>query len=269
MKQILLFIGACLLISFTALGQKSFGEGMSGYVRIPAGKRNSKNIPAFYMSATEVTNLQYREFLDALRAAGDTARLRAAWPDSSQWDRPIPNPEWKAKYFYNKAYDHYPVVCVPKRGAYLYCEWLAARIKKNGRNLHVTLPTEEQWEYAARGGDSAAAYPWPGSFMRATSGKWKGAYLANFFVASEPDRSPVDTTTAKGKADITAPAESYLPNGYGLYNMAGNVAEMIADHDYAKGGSYLSPREKVRIDARNEFTAASGDCTVGFRPVVW
>lgn len=252
-----------------SFSQKSFGEGMTGYVQIPAGKVRGKDIPMFYMSATEVTNGQYREFLEVLRAAGDTARLKAASPDSSQWDRPIPNEAFKNKYFQSKQYAGYPVVCVSKRGAYLYCEWLTGKIRKNGRNLRVTLPTEEQWEYAAQGGDSAAIYPWKGTAIKLTSGKYKGAYMANFYSVTEPDHAPVDTTKFNPKADITTPAESYAPNGYGLYNMAGNVAEMISDHDYAKGGSYLSPKEKVRIDAHNQFTPATGDCTVGFRPVIW
>lgn len=269
MKKSLLLVSSFILLSSAAFSQKSFGEGVTGYVTIPAGKVKGKEIPKFYMSATEVTNAQYREFLEALRAAGDTARLRAAWPDSSQWDKVVPDLVEKSTYFRNKACDHYPVVCVSKRGAYLYCEWLAGKVKKAGRNLHVSLPTEAQWEYAARGGDSAAIYPWKGTSTKVASGKWKGTYLANYFTTTDPDHAPIDTTKYNPKADITAPAQSYLPNGYGLYNMAGNVAEMIADHDYAKGGSYMSPRNKIVIDAHNDFTAATGDCTVGFRPIIW
>ena len=268
MKQNLLLL-SILALYFCSFGQKSFGEGMTGYVPIPAGKVKGKEIPKFYMSATEVTNGQYREFLDALRASGDTARLRAAWPDSTQWNQPVPNPVWEQHYFHQKAYEHYPVVCVSKRGAYLYCEWLAAKIRKAGRNLRVSLPTEEQWEYAARGGDSAALYPWRGKTTKAEKGQWKGTYLANYRIAGDPDSPPSDTTKFNDKADITAPSESYLPNGYKLYNMAGNVAEMIADHDYTKGGSYWSMKEKITISAHENFNPATGASTVGFRPIIW
>lgn len=269
MKKSLLLVSSFILLSCAAFSQKSFGEGVTGYVTIPAGKVKGKEIPKFYMSATEVTNAQYREFLEALRAAGDTARLRAAWPDSTQWNSPIPNPVWAEYYFHKKAYDNYPVVCVSKRGAYLYCEWLAGKVKKAGRNLHVSLPTEEQWEYAARGGDSAAIYPWKGTSTKLTSGKWKGTYLANYRRVGDPDSPPVDTTKFNDKADITAPAESYLPNGYKLYGMSGNVAEMISDHDYTKGGSYWSGRKQVQISAHEDFNPATGASTVGFRPVIW
>lgn len=269
MKQTLLALCFLFILSFSSFAQKSFGEGLSGFVTIPAGKVNGKEIPKFYMSATEVTNAQYREFLDALRAAGDTARLHAAWPDSTQWNRPVPNPVWAEHYFHQKAYDSYPVVCVSKRGAYLYCEWLAGKLKKAGRNLHVTLPTEDQWEYAARGGDSAAIYPWKGKTTKAEKGQWKGTYLANYRRVGDPDSPPVDTTKFNDKADITAPAECYLPNGYKLYAMSGNVAEMISDHDYTKGGSYWSGRDQIRISAHEDFTPATGASTVGFRPVIW
>lgn len=269
MKHILLSIFVLLFIITDSPAQRSFGEGMMSYVTIPAGKVNGKDIPKFYMSAGEVTNAQYREFLDALRAAGDTARLRAAWPDSTQWNHPVPNSVWEENYFRQKAYDHYPVVCVSKRGTYLYCEWLAGKMKKAGKNLHVTLPTEEQWEYAARGGDSTAIYPWKGKTTKAEKGQFKGTYLANYRRVGDPDSPPVDTTKFNDKADITAPSESYLPNGYNLFGMSGNVAEMISDHDYTKGGSYWSSREGIKICAHEDFNPATGSSTVGFRPVVW
>ncbi|MBS1684546.1 MAG: SUMF1/EgtB/PvdO family nonheme iron enzyme [Bacteroidetes bacterium] len=268
MKQSLLFL-ITLLLCASSFAQKSFGEGVTGYVTIPAGKVEGKEIPQFYMSATEVTNAQYREFLDALRASGDTARLKAAWPDSTQWNQPVPNPVWAENYFHQKAYDHYPMVCVSKRGAYLYCEWLAGKIKKGGRNLHVSLPTEEQWDYAARGGDSTAIYPWKGKTTKAEKGQYKGTYLANYRRVGDLDTPPVDTTKFNDHADITAPAESYLPNGYKLYNMAGNVAEMIADHDYTKGGSYWSSREGIKISEHENYNTAKGNSMVGFRPIIW
>jgi formylglycine-generating enzyme required for sulfatase activity len=70
---------------------------------------------------------------------------------------------------------------------------------------------------------------------------------------------------AIGSADLTAPAESYSPNGYGLYNMNGNVAEMISDGDFAVGGSWNSPGYDIRNQSIKKFKGAHP--TVGFRIV--
>lgn len=122
-------------------------------------------------------------------------------------------------YFWHPAYGEYPVVGVNWEQANAFCNW-----RTDLRNSQLTpyqqkyetefrLPTEAEWEYAARGGKANSIYAWGGPYSR----NGKGCFLANF----KPVRG---NYIADGYA-FTAPAESYWANDYGLYNMSGNVSE--------------------------------------------
>lgn len=110
----------------------------------------------------------------------------------------------------------------------------------------------------------------------------KGCYLCNYSLIGQHDtmksatciRYP-DSPTSAGAVShdcfLTAPVDSYNPNAYGLYNMSGNAAEMVILDDIspaAKGGSWFSNAQQVRIDAPAEFVGnTKGSPYVGFRPV--
>jgi sulfatase modifying factor 1 len=121
-------------------------------------------------------------------------------------------------YFWHPAFDDYPVVGVNWHMAQAFAYWRtqywnANRPKKTVNTENYRLPSEHEWEYAARGGHDLAPYPWGGYYIRNS----KGCLLANF----KPGRG---NYTEDGGM-YTVKADAYFPNDYGLYNMSGNVAE--------------------------------------------
>ena len=116
-------------------------------------------------------------------------------------------------------WDH-PVVNLAYEDAKAYAHWAGKR-----------LPTEAEWEYAARGGVKDAMYPWGNELLL------NGTIMANYWQGDFPN-----TNTNEDKFLTTAPVKSFSPNGYGLYDLAGNVWEMVAD-EYEKGYYSKSPIE--------------------------
>lgn len=121
-------------------------------------------------------------------------------------------------YFSHAGYNDYPVVGVSWEQANAFCAWRTALLKGSvGRNAVVIepyrLPTEAEWEYAARAGKNENKFPWTGNLPMAE----KGCFYANF--------KPDDGNYVKDGNLITSPVGSYSPNEFGLYDMAGNVSE--------------------------------------------
>lgn len=122
-------------------------------------------------------------------------------------------------YFSHPAYNSYPVVGVTWRQARAFTVWRSRfnesyrESRKMPRRLPYALPTEAEFEYAARGGKPGTTYPWGGPYPRNA----RGCLMANF----KPGRG----NYADDGGAFTVHVKSYFPNDFGLYNMAGNVAE--------------------------------------------
>ena len=147
----------------------------------------------FYMGKFEVTVGQFKVFLQ------DTGYE----PSMSFWERYFVSPE-----------DNHPVVGVDWFAANTYAQWAGMR-----------LPTEAEWEYAARGGLAGMLYPW-GNELNHDNANYHRAWDKNI-TYDYPDYINTD------KKDVwrysSAPVGSFEPNGFGLYDMAGNVAEWCQD----------------------------------------
>ncbi len=123
------------------------------------------------------------------------------------------------RYFWHPAYDNYPVVGVNWKQARAFCIWRTQLLstymhsQKEAVVNEFRLPSEQEWEWAARGGNSLSPYPWGGPY---TTNK-NGCFLANF----KPRRG--DYASDGGITTIIV--AHYPPNDWGLYDMAGNVAE--------------------------------------------
>lgn len=215
-----------------------------------------------WMSKTEVSNIDYTLFLSQL-STEDSVNYR---PNSHLWSTRKLSEPLQRYYFRHPAYQNYPVVNINYEQATAYCEWLTSELNSRFSNqkVRVRLPTEKEWEDAAKGNNPFAIFPWGTESMRVESGKNQGKMQANF-IRRRGDYMGIAGSLNDG-ATITAPVESYWPNDFGLYNMSGNVAEMVAEKGLVKGGSWKSRADWLRIDKQQYVKGASPE--VGFRYVV-
>jgi gliding motility-associated lipoprotein GldK len=151
------------------------------------------------------------------------------YPDTLVWIRDFSysyNEPMSKRYFSHPSFGNYPVVGVSWKQATAFCEWRTNYLnsflesKKRITESDFRLPTEAEWEYAARGGRSQAPYPWGGYYLR----NKKGCLLANF----KPGRG----NYPEDGGFYTVRADAYWPNDFGLYNMSGNVAEWTSSLYY-------------------------------------
>lgn len=148
------------------------------------------------------------------------------YPDTLAWIHDYTysfNDPITSSYFWHPAYDDYPVVGVTWKQARAFCIWrtqlLDSYLMTNGETITQAfrLPTEAEWEYAARGGLELSPYPWGGPYIRNS----RGCFLGNF--------KPMRGNYLDDGGFYTVKATAYWPNDYGLYCMAGNVAEWTSD----------------------------------------
>lgn len=268
-----------------------FLMGTDAPARYPAdgeGPVRRVTLDPFWIDATAVRNAEFAAFVDETEYITEAERfgwsfvfaglLPDEFPDTravaaAPWWRQVYEADWRRPEGPHSTLEdrlEHPVVHVSFNDALAYCAWAGKR-----------LPTEAEWEYAARGGLEQCEFPWGNELEPAGEHRmnvWQGAF-------------PSENTRADGHLG-TAVADAYNPNGYGLLNMTGNVWEWCADWfhpDYhtrdtrtnprgpargqnrvTRGGSYLcheSYCRRYRVPARNSLTPDSSLGHAGFRCV--
>ena len=201
-------------------------------------RQRQVTVQSFYMDETEIANVDWKEFLEyTLKNDGGESRYEELYPDTNVWRRDLAlNDPYAETYFSHPAFNMYPVVGVNWHQANEYCKW-RTQIVNDGitekdeeaiKYPSYRLPTEAEWEYAARGLLESEIYAWEGKSLR----NRKGQFRANF------KRGRGDYAGWRGGDGhhmtdgymITAPVYEFNPNDFGLYNMSGNVAEWTQDN---------------------------------------
>nr|WP_228850687.1 gliding motility lipoprotein GldK [Aegicerativicinus sediminis] len=209
------------------------------------------------------------------------------YPDTTAWIRDFTysyNEPMHNDYFWHDAYGNYPVVGVSWKQANAFCNWRTlyknGYQKAKGKQFVNTfrLPSEAEWEYAARGGLQGATYPWGGPYIKND----RGCFMANF--------KPLRGDYAADQALYTVEADAYEPNDYDLYNMAGNVSEWVygsydpGSYEYSasfnpsvndpdnarkvvRGGSWKDVAYFLQVSSRDYEYADSARSYIGFRTV--
>ena len=235
-------------------------------------------------------------YMDIQRAANNKSLSRSdvirkeaikVYPDTTVWIRDFEysyNEPMHNDYFWHQAYGNYPVVGVSWDQAKAFCQWRTLyknsyqKTKGKAAVNSFRLPSEAEWEYAARGGLSGATFPWGGPYTKND----RGCFMANF--------KPLRGNYVADQALYTVEADAYEPNDYNLYNMSGNVAEWtmssyhsssyefsstinpnVSDENYnrkvVRGGSWKDVSYYLQVSSRDYEIDTMQRSYIGFRTV--
>lgn len=229
-------------------------------------------VHSFYIDPTPATNAQFKNFVEEtnyktdaenfgwsyvfhLFVSEETAKQVSQTPPNTPWWGVVHGADWKHPEGPDSSIEDrldHPVVHVSWNDANAYCQWAGKR-----------LLTEEEWEYAARGGLVQKRFPWGDDLTP------NGNHMCNIWQGNFPFLNTADDGY-KG----TSPVKTFPSNDFGLYSIAGNTWEWCANNfsnDQTKamrGGSYLchsSYCNRYRVAARTSNTADSSTGNIGFR----
>jgi len=216
-----------------------------------------------FADKTEVSNQAWQEYEQSVKIqyGAHSKEHLATLPDTLVWREKLSYNEPYVEYYYrHPAYKNFPVVGVSYEQAVAYCAWRTQRVKTQlaakkdfkHQNLAYRLPSKKEWEALAQGVSEA---------IDKNLGKDKKGNLTITCVNPKPNGDCL-----YGKyADVTAPVEANPKNALGLYNTAGNVAEMVLEKGICKGGGWKNALEDCRPSVDAHYSKPSS--WIGFRCV--
>ncbi|MCT4581437.1 MAG: formylglycine-generating enzyme family protein [Flavobacteriales bacterium] len=227
---------------------------------------------SLYVGKTEVTNKEYLEFTKYVQK-NYPALYSDVLPNSSRWEN-VPNKPkaYEDYYFKHPAYKNYPVVNITNVQAVQFCDWKAAILNEQLKKIplakrdsikliRVRLPNRKEWRAAALGTlPTYSKYTWEGTRMRGENGLFKCRFR---YTKGEIN---VGKKVIKAADDLLSPVNAFEPNSIGLYNICGNVAELLHQDSIAVGGHWKAFEDEVTV---NSFIPATKESPmIGFRYVV-
>jgi formylglycine-generating enzyme required for sulfatase activity len=253
MKFIFLLL-AIFLFSFTSTKREFVPPGTAKYN------------DTLFMDQTEVSNFAWREFeaWTATKFGRNSPEHLLVLPDTLVWrDKSAYNEPYVQYYYRHPAYQNYPVVGVSYEQVQSYCKWrtemvktqLAMHKKYSSMDVEYRLPSKMEWEILSYNGRTELSN---NGFNQKGERKFNSVW--------EPDSlTRIKMKFDTDNADVTAPVYSYWKNFFGLYNMIGNVAEMVSEKGICKGGSWRHRLEQCRTG--NDIPYEKPTAWLGFRCV--
>jgi len=279
MKSI--FLVLILALAGTVCAQKTV-KAPSNFVFIPMGQAKVDSqmvaVDAFFMQEHEVTVGEYIEFLNQVREKNDNL-YRLCRPDTSLWVSLFTdsnNQPYVEHYHKHPSFYSYPINNITRQAAEEYCKWYTQQYNtskeavKRGKGV-FRLPTQAEWVRAARGDNHTWIFAWEGPYLKDKD----CVKLANFLSVNDASITRNDKgelmviapmQNAPVKQFITSPVKQFESNLYKLFDMCGNVAEMVSDSESVRGGSWYDAGYELRVDSPGNHLSTPSPM-VGFRMV--